>query len=211
MKIFRNTTAAIVMAAAATLVADAQQPGARPAAGAPAPAAPQGAVPGDAKIALINTSAFGDDKQGIARFTAAAKRVERECQPRRTELQQLQTRYTTLVEEIRKTENVQAPAATSQKVEQAEALKKEIERKREDAQAAFEKRMREVLGPIQDDIYKALEAFAKARGINVIIDASQVPILYATSSMDITAAFIADYNQRNPATAAAATPPSNPR
>ena len=66
--------------------------------------------------------------------------------------------------------------------------------------------MRDALQPVQTDILKALEAYAKGRGITVIIDAAQVPILYATPNMDITAAFIADYNQRNPATAAAAAP-----
>ena len=53
---------------------------------------------------------------------------------------------------------------------------------------------------------KALEAFAKQRGINVIIDGSQVPVVYAADSIDITRAFINDFNSKNPATASV-TPP----
>ena len=55
--------------------------------------------------------------------------------------------------------------------------------------------------PLQEEIGKALEAFAKARGINVIIDAAQVPLLYAAESIDITKAFITDFNSKNPVTA----------
>jgi len=60
---------------------------------------------------------------------------------------------------------------------------------------------------LQDDIGKALEVFAKSRGINVIIDAAQVPLLYAADSTDITRAFITDFNSKNPVTAATATTP----
>ena len=50
--------------------------------------------------------------------------------------------------------------------------------------------------------------FAKARGINVIIDGAQVPLLYAAESIDITRAFITDFNSKNPVTATTTvTPP----
>lgn len=201
MKIIRQIVAAAVLATTAALTVNAQQPAARPAASA----AGATTATGEAKIALINTSAFGDEKAGILRFIAAIKRVDGEFQPRRTELQTLQTRYTSLVKEINDTKAVADQATLSKKADDATALKTDIERKTQDAQAAYEKRMRETLNPLQEDVYKALETFAKSRGFTLIIDASQVPILYATDNLDITRAFIADYNQRNPATAAAAT------
>ena len=60
--------------------------------------------------------------------------------------------------------------------------------------------------PLQQDIGKALEVFAKARGITVIVDGSQVPVVYAADSIDITRAFIADFNSKNPATASVPQP-----
>ena len=63
----------------------------------------------------------------------------------------------------------------------------------------------EIFLPLQQDIGKALEAFAKARGITVIVDGSQVPVVYAADSIDITKAFIADFNSKNPATASVTT------
>ena len=60
--------------------------------------------------------------------------------------------------------------------------------------------------PLQQDIGKALEVYAKARGITVIVDGSQVPVVYAAESLDITKAFIAEFNSKNPATASVAQP-----
>ncbi len=220
MKIFRTIFAATLMTAAAALAVNAQPAGGRPAATPPAagrpaattPAATAPAAPaasaqlGEAKIALIDTGAFADEKQGIARMVAAVKRVEAQFQTVRTDLQGMRANLERLTKEIRDTQGVAAPDAIAKKTEQAEALDKEIKRKGEDAQANYQKAMRDALQPVQQDILKALEAYAKGRGITVIIDAAQVPILYATPNMDITAAFIADYNQRNPASAAAAAP-----
>ncbi len=86
-------------------------------------------------------------------------------------------------------------------------LQKDFQREGEDAQAAYNKRRTEMFSPLQDDIGKALEVYAKAHNINVIIDGSQVPLVYAAEPLDITRAFINEFNSKNPATAAV-TPPN---
>src|SRR5678815_6069016 len=60
----------------------------RPAAAQPGTAPPQtsAGVP-DTKIALIYSDMFLDDKTGIARFTTLLNTLNREFQPRQTELQ----------------------------------------------------------------------------------------------------------------------------
>ena len=84
-------------------------------------------------------------------------------------------------------------------------MEKDFKRKGEDAQAAFNKRLEEVLGPIYEDIGKALDGFAKARGITLILDVTKIQgIVSAADAMDITRAFIAEYNSKNPATASLA-------
>jgi Skp family chaperone for outer membrane proteins len=92
------------------------------------------------------------------------------------------------------------------KINQLEQLKTEIQRKNEDATASFNRRKQEVFAPLQEEIGKAIEAFAKAHGINVIVDGAQVPLLYAADSIDVTKAFIAEFNSKNPVTAST-TPP----
>lgn len=157
-------------------------------------------------MALIFSNDFLDPKAGIARFNSLLGTLNREFQPRQAELQGLQTRINTLGKEIDDTQNVADPNAIRQKRDQLAQLNVDFKRKSEDAEAAYGKRREELFGPLRQDIEKAIEAFAKARGINVIIDGSQMPMLYAATNIDITRAFISDFNSKNPATAAATTP-----
>lgn len=179
----------------------------RPAAGAPAQAPAQGAVAvPESKIALIYSDAFLDSKTGIARFNTLVTTLNREFQPRQTELQGLQQRIQTLTDDIQKTAAVADPKTVQTKQDQLDQMKKDFQRKGEDAQVAYDRRRKEIFTPLQDDIGKALEVYAKGHNINVIIDGSQVPLVYAADALDITRAFINDFNSKNPATAAVTTP-----
>jgi len=204
MKIARFS-AAIVLLAVTVFCVSAQQKPATPA-GPPA-TAPQStvAVP-DSKMAMIYSDAFLDPKTGIARFNTLLGTLNREFQPREAELQTLQTKIETLSKEIDSTQNVADPNAIRVKRDQLAQFQTEYKRKGEDAQAAYTKRRQEIFMPLQQDIGKALEAFAKARGITVIVDGSQVPVVYAADSIDITRAFINDFNSKNPATASVTQP-----
>ena len=122
----------------------------------------------------------------------------------------LQTRINTLTKEINDTQAVADPNTIRNKREQLDAANTDLKRKSEDAEAAYNKRRGEIFMPLQQDIGKALEAFAKARGITVIVDGSQVPVVYAAENIDITRAFINEFNAKNPATAAV-TPPAAPK
>ncbi|HYJ88629.1 MAG TPA: OmpH family outer membrane protein [Pyrinomonadaceae bacterium] len=181
----------------------------RPAAPTTTPA-PAGNVP-ESKIALIYSDAFLDAKTGIGRFNTLITTLNREFQPRQTELQTLQQRIQTLTDDISKTAAVADPKTIANKQEQLDALKKDFQRKGEDAQAAYNKRRTEMFSPLQEDIGKALEAYAKAHNIHVIIDGSQVPLVYAADALDITRPFINEFNTKNPATAAAAVTPAPPK
>jgi len=173
-----------------------------------APAGAAGAVP-ESKIALVYTDLFLDPKQGIAKFNNLVNTLNREFQPRQTELMQLQEKIKTLTDEVNAAQKASAVVdqkSIQTKIEQVEQLKKDAQRKAEDGQAAFEKRRKELFAPMQEEIAKALETYAKSHSINVLIDGSQVPLVYAADSIDITRAFITDFNSKNPATAAV-TPP----
>jgi outer membrane protein len=179
----------------------------RPAGAAPTqtPVQTATAVP-ESKIALIYSDAFLDSKTGIARFNTLVTTLNREFQPRQTELQALQVKIQTLTEDIQKTAAVADPKTVQQKQDQLDQMKKDFQRKGEDAQVAYDRRRKEIFTPLQDDIGKALEVYAKGHNINVIIDGSQVPLVYAADALDITRAFINDFNSKNPATAAVTTP-----
>jgi len=176
---------------------------------APAPAQTAVSVP-ESKIALIYSDAFLDAKTGIARFNTLVTTLNREFQPRQTELQTMQQRITTLTNEVNQAQAASAvvdPKSIQAKIDTLEALKKDYQRKGEDAQTAYNKRRQDIFQPLQDDIGKALEVYAKQRNINVIIDGSQVPLVYAAEAIDITRAFINEFNSKNPATASVTPQP----
>jgi Skp family chaperone for outer membrane proteins len=203
MKIARIFAAVALLTVTAFCVSAQQKP-ATPAGPAAAPQSTV-AVP-DSKMAMIYSDAFLDPKNGIARFNSLLGTLNREFQPRQAELQGLQTKINTLTKEIEDTQNVADPNAIRQKRDQLTQMTTEFKRKGEDAEAAYTKRRQEIFLPLQQDIGKALETFAKARGITVIVDGSQVPVVYAADNIDITRAFIAEFNSKNPATASVTQP-----
>jgi outer membrane protein len=205
MRIYRLIAVAAFLAAITALPTFAQQ---RPATATATPAAASNAPIPDSKIALINTDFFADEKQGIGRLVAAVKKVDAEFTPRRTELQTIKANMDKLTADIQATASVADPKTLQQKSDQLEAMKREYQRKGEDAQAAYNKRLQESVGPLYEDIGKSLDAFARARGITLLLDAAKIgpAILAAVDAMDVTRAFIAEYNSKNPSTASAAGP-----
>lgn len=161
------------------------------------------------KVAIIFTEAFQDPNNGIARFTVTLSKLNSEFQKTQDELNQTAQRLKTLQDEINKLQQTPGatPAQIQAKISDLDQQKKDYTRKGEDAQAQYQRRRAELFSPFSDDVGKALDAFAKARSITMIIDGSQVQgILYAADASDITRAFINDYNTKNPATASV-TPP----
>ena len=201
MKIVRFFAAVGLLTTVAVFASAQQKPAAPGGAPAAQPQASANVPVPDSKMALIYSDMFLDPKTGIARFNSLLSTLNREFQPRQTELSGLQTRIQTLTKEINDTQNVADPNAIRQKREQLDQAQLDLKRKGEDAEAAYNKRRQEIFGPLQQDIGKALEVFAKARGITVIVDGSQVPVVYAAETIDITRAFIAEFNSKNPATA----------
>jgi len=161
------------------------------------------------KIAVIYSEAFQDPTNGIAKFAAAINTLNTEFKPIQDELTQTAARLRTMQDEINKMQQGN-PAATPQqiqaKIDQFDDQKKAYDRKGEDAKANYAKRRGDLLAPLQVEIGKALDGFGKAHGILMILDGSQLPLVYAADGVDVTRAFIAEYNSKNPATTTAATP-----
>ena len=169
-------------------------------------APPQTATVPRSKIAVIYSAAFQNPNEGITRFTVTINKLNAEFQPLQNELNQTAQRLNAMQEEIRKMQQGATPATPQQiqaKIDQFDVQKKAYDRKGEDARLDYQRRRGQLLMPLQEDVGKALDAFGKANGITMIIDGSQVPLVYAADTIDVTKAFIADYNRKNPATAAA--------
>ena len=160
------------------------------------------------KMAVIYSEAFQDPKIGIARFAVTLNKLNAEFQKVQDDLTQTAQRLRGLQDEINKLQQTgtATPSQVQTKIDALDQQKREYTRKGEDAKAQYQKRYQDLFVPLQDDVSKALNGYAKDHGITLIVDGSQVPILYAAESMDVTRAFIAEYNSRNPATAQAIPP-----
>ena len=162
------------------------------------------------KVAVIFSEAFQDPKIGIAKFSVLQNQLIAEFKKPQDDLTAAAQRVQSLQDEIAKLQNSAAPVdpkTIQAKVDQLDQLRQDSQRKLEDTQAAYQKRRGDLLTPLQEEVGKALDAFAKAHGITLIIDGSQVPgVLFAADSMDVTKVFISEYNAKNPVTASTATP-----
>lgn len=195
MKVFRTSLAVLVFAAFTILAQTQTQT--RPA-GAPA------------NIAIIDSSAFSDEKTGIARVMTAMQQLDAKFTPLRTELTSMRERLSTMRADIQKKRAIQDARMTAQQVDEADRLEIEIKRKAEDAQTSYQKERVAMLSPLQTDIGNALTQYAQSRGITLLIDANRVPIIYAASSLDITRDFINEYNRTHPGSGAAPARPTRP-
>lgn len=211
MKIFRLIVAALFVTAFASISTFAQAGGAKPPATQTTPANTNANIPAT-KIAFIDSRYFASEKEGIARFIAAVKTIDREFQPRQLELDTIGKKIQALKEEIEKMAKspVVDQKAILAKQDEAESLQRDGEYKQKAAQAAYQKRYGEVVGPIEEDINNSLMAFAKQRGVTFLIDLgteNSRNIIPVDPNADVTKAFIAEYNIKNPGTAASTTTP----
>ena len=193
MKVFRIVVAVAAFAAFAILAQTQTRPAATP-----------------TTVAIIDSSAFTDEKAGIGRVMVAMQQIEAKFLPLRNELRGMRERLATMRSDIQKKRPVQEASLTAKQTEDADRLEVEIKRKAEDAQASYQKESVAVLDPLQKDIGTALTAYAQAKGITLLLDVNRVPVVYAAQQVDITKDFIADYNRTHPAGAAPATAPARP-
>lgn len=170
------------------------------------------------RVGLINTAAFGDDKAGIAKFRTALTSIDNEFKKDNDDLRSMATRYQTMDAEIKKLQeavrnNQKLPIPETEvqkKVDDFGKLEREIKFKQEDAKTRYERRYQAVVGPVLDDIYKAMQEFAKQKGYAVILDGVKLQesgILMAfDDKVNVTTEFVQFYNTRPAGTATAAAP-----
>lgn len=203
MKTFYRIAIATLFAAGLAAQVKAQQ--AAPSTTQAQPSASTAAQTG-VRIAVISPTSFYDPQRGITRLVAVMKGVEQEFQPRKNELTALEQRGKQITDELNKG-TVTDPKLYQSKQDQLNQIKVDLKRKSEDAEVAFRKRMQEAISPTLQDVEKALDAYVKAHGITLLLDADRLEggLIYVGVGTDITRDFIADYNRRNPG-AATTTP-----
>ncbi len=172
---------------------------------------------GPDKIGLVAWGAFEDPAKGIKKYVAALNSLDVEFKPTNDELRSMAAKYEALGTEIqglKKLVDEGKPVPISQleikkKVDSYGQMERDIKKKQEDAKAAYESRFSVVVGPVQDDIIKAMSEFAAAKGYSLILDGARLQesgiLLGFNPKTNVTEEFIVFYNAR-PATAVVTTP-----
>ena len=195
MKFFRQFTFAILLLSTASLLIHAQ-PAMKTAWAAGNDTVPAG------KVALVDTRLFYDQKAGIQKLINAYKQLEAEFAPRQAELQIMQNRIVAMNAEINK---MGATPAAKAKEEELVRLQRDFTYQQQEAEAAVNRRRLILVQPIHQQLAKALQEFIAARGIALLLDTSKLEgvLLAALPTVDVTQAFINDFNLKNPAPATA--------
>ena len=197
---------AVLVLAAASIVTTAQVSTATP-----PPKAIQ-AGPAVPKIAFVNSEAFYDQKMGITKLVNALKQLEREFAPKNQELTGMSTRLGTIATELQNLQNVPPEqfnrAVYNAKREEGENLKRKFDYEKTEAENAAARRRAALVGPISQEIGKAIDEYAKKNGYTIILDPSKLSeaMLFYSEAADSTKDFITFFNAKTPAAPATATP-----
>ncbi|MEZ5429138.1 MAG: OmpH family outer membrane protein [Pyrinomonadaceae bacterium] len=162
-----------------------------------------------AKVALVSTDAFLE-KDGIKKIADAYKALEVEFKADFTELENMLKKLQALQAEIEGMQKANPPAkpeAIQAKVDEGEKLQRSFKFKQEDTKVRYDKREAAVLGPIIQDVGKAIGEYAKQKGFSLVLDSGKLykagMLLYFQDTTEITKDFIQFYNTRPAGTAAA--------
>ena len=169
------------------------------------------------KIGLVNINAFSAEKEGITKFKNAVGVLETEFKPVYDKLRTMNTKLQTLATEIQNAQKSAQtpgvpvnPSAIQAKVDEAQTLEVQLKREQEDAKVRYERRYQSIVGPVFNDILKAMNEYAKQKGFAMILDGAKLEeaqiLLGFDDKFDVTKDFITFYNARPAGTATTATP-----
>ena len=151
---------------------------------------------------MIDTAIFSNEKVGIFLVIDASTSLRNEFRVRDQELQTLEARLNTLVEDIRKLReaNVVDQKTIQAKQDEGLRLQEDFDTKKQRYQTDYSRRYSQVMGPVSRQIGKALDEFAAQHGITMTLDVSKMmpAVLTALPTVEVTAAFIAEFNRKNP-------------
>jgi outer membrane protein len=164
------------------------------------------------KVGVIDMQgAIAGSNEGQRDFEALAKKFE----PRRLELQKLNTEIEDLKKQLSTQGDKMNPEAHDALVKSIETKTKTLQRSAEDAQNDFQQQQNEVAGKILQKLAPVITKYVTDNGYGLLLDASspwpQGPVVVATQAVDITKAIVDVYNVQSgvpapPKPAAASTP-----
>ncbi len=188
----RSLALALFLASGLTLSALAQTP-------APATTA------GPSKVAVIAFQAVVAQTNEFQRNYAD---LQKKYEPRRQQLDKLNTEVETLTKQLEAQAATLSPADQTSKSNALDLKKKQLQRDGEDAQAEFQNDMQDMFKAVASKIYDVMSDYVQKQGYTMVLDASQEqsPVLFAADTVNINKAVLDAYNLKSGVPAPAAQP-----
>jgi outer membrane protein len=154
------------------------------------------ATPGPAKIAVIAFQvAVAQTNEGQRNFADLQKKYE----PRRQQLKTLSDEIDNLTKQLQAGADKMPPAEQQSKATAIDTKKKQLDRDAQDAQNDFQQEMQDVYNALASKVYDVMQAYAELHGYTLVLDVSQQqsPVLYASTTTNITKEIIDAYNVKS--------------
>jgi len=206
----RTLTGPVVLALVLTMPALAQTGSATSAPPAASPSAATSATTaGGVKVGIVNIQeAIVATNEGARDFEALQKKFE----PKRTELQGLNTEVENLKKQLNTQGDKMNEDARATLVKSIETKQKTLQRSAEDAQNEFQAQQNEIAQRILQKMAPVIDKYAKSNGYGLLLDSSnpwpQGPLLWATTSVDLTKTIVDAYNAQSGVAAPVAAKPA---
>jgi outer membrane protein len=167
---------------------------AAPAGSAPdaAPAAPAG----PAKIAVIAFQvAVAQTNEGQRNFA----NLEKKFDPKRQQLKTLSDEIDGLTKDLQTKSTTLTEAERASRSKDIDAKKKQLDREAEDARNDFQQQMQDMYQGLASKVYDVMQSYAEKEGFTLVLDVSeqQSPVLFASTSTNITKQVIDAYNVKS--------------
>ena len=176
---------------------------------AAAPANAPSAVPAGNKIAIVNIQqAIGATNEGKKEFDA----LQQKYSPKQVQLKNENDEVENLKKQLQTQGDKLSDEERNSRMQTLEVKQKNLQRNLQDAQDEYQQDTQQVVNRIGSKMLNVLESYAKANGYAVVLDVSspQTPVLYASTSTNITKELVDAYNAQFPAGAPAAKTPGKP-
>ncbi len=156
------------------------------------------------KIGVINIAAF---REYIGEMRQRYEKLQAEFGPISNELNAMQSKIAAQQQVLQEKGPSMTPVQARKLSDDIEELKRQFQRKSEDAQAQARKREEEETGPIFDKINQFMILYAQKHGLTMVLEASGIgqALIYAAPEANITEDFINEYNKAYPVPATAAS------
>jgi outer membrane protein len=176
---------------------------------AAAPANAPSAIPAGTRIAIVNIQeAIAATNEGKKEFES----LQQKFSPKQAQLKTQNDEVESLKKQLQTQGDKLSDEERNTRVQTLEAKQKTLQRNVEDAQAEYQQDTQQVVNRIGSKMLNVLEKYAKTNGYAMVLDVSnpQSPVLYASTSTNITKELVDAYNSEFPVAAPATKAPAKP-